>query len=335
MSTQVAVIVSNHNCKKYLKDCFESLFRQTYKDFEIYLLDIGSYDGSVEYTSSMFPSVKIIALKENCGFAQGYNIAVSKVDANYIGFLNSDTITEPEWLEKLVLSLEQSPDTAIAGSKIYFLNQNRIINSCGKKLTYSGTGFDIGYGLNSDVHYNESKEVGGLCGASMLARKNIFLELGGFDKDYFLLCEDTDICWRAWLAGYKIIYQPLSLVGHEFGSIIGKRDTPMRIFYTQINALITVFKNFTRTRLVFSIAVITGYTTIRVLLYLFTGQGQNLKALLAGTGAFFPQLGTTLAKRRNIQSNRKITDQFLFQKGLLASLRESTQEYLRIKRLSL
>lgn len=333
MPTQVAVIVSNHNCKKCLRDCFDSLLRQTYRNFEIYLLDIASSDGSAEYVSGLFPAVKIIALKTNCGFAEGYNLAVSAVKAEYIAFLNSDTKTEPLWLEKLVQSIERSPDTAIVGSKIYFLNQPGVINSCGKKLTYSGTGFDIGYGLKNGVNYDDPKEVGGLCGASMLVRKTVFQELGGFDEDYFLLCEDTDLCWRIWLAGYRVIYQPLSIVSHEFGSAIGKRDTPMRIFYTQRNALITVFKNFAGTRLAFSLAVITAYTAIRILFYTAVGQGKNLKALLAGTGAFFPRLGPTLVKRRVIQANRKVNEAFFSQRGLLASLKESIQEYFRVSRL--
>ncbi|MFH1397402.1 MAG: glycosyltransferase family 2 protein [Candidatus Omnitrophota bacterium] len=333
MPTQVAVIVSNHNCKKCLRDCFDSLLRQTYRNFEIYFLDIASSDGSAEYVSKLFPAVRIIALKANCGFARGYNLAVSAVKAEYIAFLNSDTKTEPLWLEKLVESLEQNPDAAIVGSKIYLLNPSGVINSCGKKLTYSGTGFDIGYGLKGGADYDEPKETGGLCGASLLARKTVFQELGGFDEDYFLLCEDTDLCWRAWLAGYRVLYQPLSLVGHEFGSAIGKRDTPMRIFYTQRNALTTVFKNFGVKRLAFALAVITAYTAIRILFYLAAGQGKNLKALLAGTGAFFPQLGPVLAKRRVIQANRKVTDVLLSQKGLLASLRESLQEYFRVSRL--
>lgn len=333
MPTQVAVIVSNHNCKNCLGDCFDSLLRQTYKNFEIYLLDIASSDGSAEYASGLFPAVKIIALKTNCGFAKGYNLAVSSVKAEYIAFLNSDTKTEPLWLEKLVQSIEQNPDAAIVGSKIYFLNQPGVINSCGKKLTYSGTGFDIGYGLKNGADFDEPKEVGGLCGASLLARKTVFQELGGFDEDYFLLCEDTDLCWRAWLAGYRVIYQPLSIAGHEFGSAIGKRDTPIRIFYTQRNALTTVFKNFAGTRLVFSLVVITAYTALRTLFYLSTGQGKNLKALLAGTVAFFPQMKSTLAKRRFIQTNRKISDVFLSQKGLLASLKESIREYFRVSRL--
>lgn len=334
MPTQVAVIVSNHNCKKYLWDCFDSLLRQTYENFEIYLLDIASSDGSVEYTSGLFPAVKIIALKINCGFARGYNLAISTVEAEYIAFLNSDTKTEPLWLEKLVQSIEQNPDAAIVGSKIYFLNQPGIINSCGKKLTYSGTGFDIGYGLKNNANYDEPGEVGGLCGASMLARKTVFQKLGGFDEDYFLLCEDIDLCWRIWLAGYKVIYQPLSIVGHEFGSAIGKRDTPIRIFYTQRNALITVFKNFAGMRLSFSLTIIIAYTAIRILFYLTTGQRKNLKALLTGTGAFFPQLKSTLTKRRVIQANRKINDAFLSQKRLLTSLKDSAQEYFRVSRLS-
>jgi GT2 family glycosyltransferase len=332
MAKKVAVIVSNHDCREYLKDCIESLLAQTYRDFDIYLLDIGSEDGSAEYASGLFPGLKIIALKDNCGFARGYNLAISRVNAEFIAFLNSDTKTDPLWLEKLVRCIEEDPATAVVGSKIYFLNQPGVINSCGKKLTYSGTGFDIGYGLKNGRNYEGRSDVGGLCGASMLARKKVFQELGGFDEDYFLLCEDTDFCWRAWLAGYRVVYQPLSVVSHEFGSAIGKRDTPARIFFTQRNSLITVFKNFSASRLGFSLAVITAYTALRMLFYLAAGKTNNLKALLCGTLAFLPQLKSSLKKRRDIQNSRKIPDSFFSRNKLLASLGETAQEYFRVRR---
>lgn len=333
MPKQIAIIVSNYNGKRYLKDCFESLFAQTYQDCEIYLLDNASSDGSVEYTTQFFPTVKILAMEKNYGFAEGYNKAIERVDSEYIAMVNNDTKTDPRWLENLMEVFREYPDAAMAGSKIYFLEKPRILNCAGKKLTYSGTGFDIGYGLKDNERFDKRKLVGGLCGASMLVKREVFRQLGGFDTDYFLLCEDTDLCWRAWLSGYKVIYEPASVIYHRFGECIGKRESPLRIFYSQRNAILTLIKNLGALRLVISLNIVLAYTLVKLVLYALLLKKGNFVALFKGTIAVVPLLRKAMAKRYLIQKQRKIPDRFLEKNGLMASLKEALSEYLRVTKL--
>lgn len=328
MTKQVAIIVSNYNCKEYLKDCFESLFEQTYKNFEIYLLDNASTDDSVSYASKFFPSVKILAMKKNYGFAEGYNRAIAQINSEYIAILNSDTKVSSAWLENLLDSIEA--DIAIVGSKIYFFDKPQVINSAGQKLTFAGFSFDIGFGYKDGAGFNKKKFVGSVCGASLLIKRDIFLNLGGFDKDYFLFCEDTDLCWRVWLNGYKVLYEPSSCLLHKFGAQTGKRETPLRIFYSQRNAIITVIKNMGVLRLISSLIIIAAYTIVRLFIYVLGLKKKNIRALLEATFSVLPLLKTTLSKRKIVQAERKIPDRFLEQNGLIASLKETINEYLRI-----
>lgn len=333
MQKKIAIIVSNYNCQRYLKECFESLLHQTYRDFEIYLLDNASTDDSIKFTSEHFPSVKILAMDKNYGFAEGYNKAIEQVDSEYIAIVNGDTKAEPDWLKNLIRVFNENNDAAIAGSKIYFLDNPGIINSAGKKLTYSGIGFDIGFGLKDSEKFNKKKYVGAICGASMLIKKDIFQNLGGFDKDYFLLCEDTDLCWRVWLNGYKVIYDPSSVIYHKFGESIGKRETSLRIFYSQRNAIISLLKNLGLLRLIISLNITLAYTLIKLVIYTLLLKKENIKALLKGTISVIPMLKITLSKRQVIQKGRKVSDKFLQINGLLASFKEAVLEYLRVNRL--
>jgi len=333
MPKKAAVIVINHNGRDHLQDCFQSLSEQNYKDFQAYLLDNASTDGSREYIASAFPWVKTIALDKNYGFAGAYNIAADKIDCEYLVFLNNDTRVAAGWLDELVAAVEKEPDIAIAGSKILFWDAPPTINSAGQKITPAGLSFDIGFGAKDREEFNAPKTTGSICGASLLIKKAVFQELRGFDKNYFIFCEDTDLCWKAWLAGYKTVYEPRSIVYHKFGSLMGKRESPARIFYIQRNSILTVIKNFGAMRMARSIALILCYTAVKLALFALQHKPGNIKALLKGTYGVFPLLPSTLARRRSIQKNRKIPDKLLEREKLMAGFNESLAEYLRVSKL--
>lgn len=295
-------------------------------------MDNASSDGSVAYTAARFPEVKIIAHTQNLGFAEGYNRAINSVHEELVAIINSDTAAEPHWLSGLARALSEKR-AHIAGSKICFMENPRKINSAGKKLTYSGIGTDIGYGLEDTPGFDQPRETAALCGAAMIFPRAVFLSLGGFDKDFFILCEDTDLCWRAWLAGYTVTYEPASRVLHRFGQAIGKRETPVRVFYSHRNAILIVIKNFGCWRLFLCGCVIAAYSALKAFLFLITAQWKNLGALLAGTASACKMIPATIRKRAYIQSGRKISDKELERKGFIASLPESVREYLRVSAL--
>jgi GT2 family glycosyltransferase len=332
MAPEIAIVVSNYKCRSCLQACFDALFAQDYPRFTVYLMDNASDDGSVEFTSQSFPSVKIIAHTANYGFAKGYNLAISGIDAEYIAIVNSDTKAAPDWLSRLYDGMI-AENAVMAGSKICFMENPGKINSAGNKLTYSGIGADIGYGMNDCQQFNVRQETVALCGAAMLVKREVFLELGGFDEDFFILCEDTDLCWRAWLSGYKVIYEPSSLILHQFGKAIGKRQTPLRVFYSQRNALLIVLKDFGTLRLLISLFVIADYTMFKLAVSLFTLRLRNFTALLTGTFSALTLLPRTLVKRREVQASRKVTDRELDRRGFIAPLLESVREYVRVSRI--
>lgn len=329
---KIAVIVSNYNCWDCLKDCLGSLAAQDYPDYRVFLMDNASTDGSVEFASKAFPQVTIIANHINYGFAGGYNRAVHDVDAEFIAIINSDTIAAKDWLSTLYRGLIEER-AAIAGSKICFMEDPRTINSAGKKLTYSGIGTDIGYGMKDGPEFNRRGEIAALCGAAMMFNRAAFLSLEGFDEDYFILCEDTDLCWRAWLSGLRVVYVPRSSVLHRFGESIGKRESPVRVFYSQRNAILIVVKDFGAARLLLSGLVISCYTLLKALLFLFSLKFKSLNALISGTGSALRLLPSTLKKRRLVQSQRVLSDAQLQRKGFILPLTESIREYVRVSGL--
>ncbi len=328
----VAIIVITHNGKHHLKECFESLTNQTYKNFDCYLLDNASTDGSAEYVKENFPWVKIIRLKRNYGFAEGYNYAVKKINADYVGFLNDDTKVDPKWLEELVKAVKVDKNIVAVGSKILFYDKPNVIAHAGGKKTPIGAGLDIGFGLKESSYSEGQKYAGFVCGAAMLIRKNIFEELGGFDKDYFAYLEDVDLCWRAWLRGYKTIYVPTSIAYHKYGGSWGKRSSPFRIFFTQKNRLANIIKNFELINVIKGFAISLIFDFIRIFSFIIK---KNLifYILLYANIYFLKQLPKNLEKRKKIQKTRKLNDKDMYKLGLILPLRDSIKEFKRLETL--
>jgi GT2 family glycosyltransferase len=214
---KMAVLVLNFNGKHHLIDCLSSLNDQTYDCYEVYLIDNGSSDGSIEFVEKHFPWVKIMAFEKNFGFAKAYNRAINECGAELIALLNNDTRVNRRWLQELVKVMSRDESTIIVGSKLLLYDSPQLLNHAGAKIASIGGGFDVGLYEKDSVEYSVEKPVGAVCGAAMLFRKELFKRIGAFDEDFFAYFEDIDLCWRSWLDGYKVLYVPTSIAQHKFG----------------------------------------------------------------------------------------------------------------------
>ena len=246
----VSIIVLNYNGKKYLANCLGSITNSTFNNYEVILVDNASKDGSADFVRRRFPSIKVIQTEKNLGFPEGNNIGARYATGTYLIFLNNDTEVTPNWLEQMVKSIEANPSAGVCGSKVLLLDKKNVIDVIG------GFMCDIfGYGLNALGHlekdnnqYDGEKEVFSIVGASLLIKRKVFEEIGGFDSSYFLLGEDIDLSWRAQLAGYKVIVDPLAIVYHKsMGTIKNKQNQKERAelrFLSERNTLRSLLKNY-------------------------------------------------------------------------------------------
>ncbi len=207
-----SVIILNYNGKKFLKDCFIALKGVDYpKDrMEVIMVDNGSTDDSIRYVKRSFPWVKTLKLDQNYGFSKGNNSGLDVAKGDYIIFLNNDTAVEKDWLMELVKVAKSDKSIGICGSKIK--------NFSGKKLkTIAGEGYLSMLGVPKFVIGTEhAKSCFYVSGCSLLIKKPVLRKLEYcFDERYFAYFEDIDLCWRARLKGYKVVYVPTSVVNHK------------------------------------------------------------------------------------------------------------------------
>ena len=244
----ISVIVLNFNGKRFLKDCLDSLLSLNYpkENLEIILVDNASSDGSVEFAGFNYKDVKIIKNDRNYGFAKGNNIGARQASGQYIAFLNNDMKVDENWLSELIKPIleSESNEVVCAGSKI--------LNWDGQKIDFvEGTMNFYGHGdqkyFGIDYAGNDFLQDHYLlfpCGGSMLIDKSVFLEVGGFDEDYFAYFEDVDLGWRLWILGYKVKFASKAVVYHRHQGTSGGIGDEKKLVLYERNSLYTIIKNY-------------------------------------------------------------------------------------------
>jgi GT2 family glycosyltransferase len=254
----VSIIIINYNGKNLLVNCFESLSKITYSNVEIILVDNNSSDDSVEYVKENFSKTIIIKLDDNKGFAEPNNIGAKIAKGKYILFLNNDTIVTPNFITEMIDVIEKDEKIGICQSLL--LRPNGDIDSSGDFID------ELGVVYNSKSKINDIREISSARGASMLIRKNIFNKLNGFDESFFVSFEDVDLGWRSWIANYKVIIIPSSIVYHLGGQTSNKikNEIAFHGFKNQLSMKITNFETILGIKVLFKFLIIYGIREIKI-----------------------------------------------------------------------
>ena len=241
-SPTVSLIVLNWNGRGHLAACLNSLQKLDYPadKLQLILCDNGSTDGSAAYVAETFPGIHLVALDRNLGFAEGNDIAVESATGDWVGFLNNDMVVPPDWLRHLVAPLESQPGLACLSSRI--LNwDGTAVDFIGGGVNFQGHGYQVAYGSPATIEDHERRLLFA-CGGAMLIRRDVFLELGGFDPSYFAFFEDIDLGWRLNLLGYDVWYTPKATAYHRHHGTARKiPGHKLKVLYER-NALSTIYK---------------------------------------------------------------------------------------------
>jgi len=244
----VSIIVLNYNGKNFLKKCLPSVLETRYPNLEIIVVDNGSIDGSLEFLSgfSFDCRIRVIKNRINKGYAAGNNIGICSSHGDYLVFLNNDTVVEPEWLSELIKAMESDLSIGAAQSKLLLMDSPKHLDCAGNFSDFYGGTLSRGLG-EEDVDQYKYGEIFSCKGAAMIIRRGVLDKIGLFDSDYFAYYEDTDLCWRIQLAGYKILYIPSSIVYHKgSGSIptVGDSSTFFQVYLMKRNRIALLLKNY-------------------------------------------------------------------------------------------
>lgn len=255
---KVSIVILNWNGEEMLKTFLPSvLFCSIEQNVEVCVADNGSTDGSCKLIKEEFPTVRLICLDQNYGFAEGYNQALSAVDAEYVVLLNSDVEVTPNWLKPLVSFMDSHPEVGACQPKILSQKNRDYFEYAGAsggfidKLGYPFCRGRIFETIELDKgQYDTDVPVFWATGAALFIRHEVYKKVGGLDGRFFAHMEEIDLCWRLRSRGYGIYCIPSSTVYHVGGATLNK-ENPRKTFLNFRNNLLMLYKNLPSNELKF------------------------------------------------------------------------------------
>ena len=244
----VSIVILTWNSESFVDTCLESISWQTRGDYELVIVDNASRDKTLERVElSPFGRIvsKVIANKENIGYAGGNNVGWRAASGKIIIFLNPDTVVEPRWLEELAGALEHEPQAAVAGCKIFYPN-TRTLQHAGGIIHPNGMTTHRGNGEEDRGQYDEICEMDYVTGAAIAVRRDFLESVGGFYEEYFpAYFEESDLCYRARKRGKKVLYVPKAALYHfESPGVVKFSPRFYELYYRM--RMRFVLKNFSR-----------------------------------------------------------------------------------------
>lgn len=303
---KVSIHILNYNGQKYLERCLNSIRNTTYKDYQVTLIDNNSEDDSVTFVRKNFPEILIVQNKRNYGFAEGSNKCLRKLKDSYVVLLGSDTEVESTWLEELIKLMETDNTIGICGGKLLLFDRARI-NSCGGECNVYGFAADRGIFELDKGQFNKTEEVFYVCGTLMLIRSKVLQHIGFFDSKYFMYSEDTDLCWRARLHGYKVIYVPRAIVYHKFGGVGGSAN-PTRLYLSKRNMMRTLIKNCGTSLLLSMLSRFLAMGVAETIFFLISGHVRFSLASIKAIVWNIKNIPDTYLARKEVQKLRRVPD---------------------------
>ena len=298
----VSIIILNWNGAELLPRCLDSVTAQTFKDYEIIVVDNASTDSSADKAMHHWPQAQVMKLDRNIGFSAANNLGAQIAHGRWLVFLNNDAFPTHDWLENLVKAAKSHPSFSFFASHIIQANDTNIIDSTGDICHISGLSWHRDLNQPVEQAHLETDEVFSPCAAAALYDRDAFLQVGGFDKDYFSHHEDIDLGFRLRLQGLRCIYVPDAIVAH-IGSASFGGEGESTIYQTHRNFVWTYFKDMPGYLFWKYLPAHILANLVFILHYTLRGQG---KAILRAKLDALRGLPDVSRKRREIQRQRKV-----------------------------
>ena len=238
---KVAIVIVNWNGKGDTLECLESVRRIDYPCVEVIVVDNGSSDNSVGAIRERFPDIVLLESENNLGTAGGRNIGIRyvlKSGADFVLFLDNDTILDPQLIWNLMKAVDIVGSHGILGAKIYYFDDPYKIWYAGSKWKYSGF-IHLGMGDTDDgQRFNSITETAYACGCALFVDKKVIEKIGIFDEKFFAYFEETDFCYRAKAEGFRSFLVPSAKVWHKISSSTGGKASPFFHYYLNRNILL-------------------------------------------------------------------------------------------------
>lgn len=281
---RIAVVILNYNGAEMLRRFLPNVLENS-PEANVYVADNGSTDNSVETMKREFPQVPLILFDKNHGFAEGYNLAIGKVEEEYALLLNSDVKVSPRWLQPLIDYMDANADVAACQPKILSYRNMSYFEYAGAAGGFMDKwgypycrGRIFGTVEKDEGQYNSISDVFWATGAALMVRREIYIDNGGLDSRFFAHMEEIDFCWRLRSRGMRIVCIPQSYVFHIGGATL-KTTNPKKVYLNFRNNLLMLYKNTPQSNLECVMRFRKIFDNVAALKFLLTGDVKAFRAI--------------------------------------------------------
>jgi len=328
----VDIIIPYFKRRDMLERCLDSLVKTLYTSMNIVVVDNGGKEAGLVFLVKRYRNTQLLRLPENRGYAGGCNAGLKNSLADYVVFMNDDTVHDPHWLDRLVTAALEDERTAALQPKILSLKAH----GKGKKVfdyagaaggmidrlgypwclgrTFSTLEFDKG-------QYDIGQNIFWASGVAMFVKRAVAEELGGFDEDFFMQMEEIDLSWRMQLAGYNVRSVPSSLILHEGGASLPSGSAE-KIYFNHRNNIAMLLKNRGAAALLWVLPLRFMLDVAAAIAYLVQGTGGIKKsgAVFRAFSTNIQQISGTFEKRKKVQNSRVVDDRTIFLRSPLSQM---------------
>ena len=299
-----SVIIPGWNGAKLLPACLDALRAQTYRHFEVLVVDNASTDESPDLIRQHYPEVLLTTLPENRGFTGAVNAGIARAKGTLIAPLNQDVEVDSLWLEETARVASTHPEAGAIACKIMLHAQRDHFHSAGDNYRLDGIPVNRGVWERDEGQYDAETKVFSACGGAAAYRRHVLDQIGWFDESFFMYLEDVDLAWRQQLAGWRTIYAPRAIAFHHLSASGGGATAS---YYTGRNTIYVIVKNMPSPLLrKYGLAMLGAQMRIFGDA-LRAWHGEAARARLRGQLAGLLTWPRMLGKRRAIQRSRRIS----------------------------
>ncbi len=268
---KVLAVIPNYNGGDLVLRCIESVLKQTYANVETVIVDNASTDGSLDKIRKKFPDLKIIETGYNAGWGIACNIGMKSAPSDFVALINNDALLEPKCVEEMVKALELNPRYGSCATRILLLKQKNRIEACGLSIYWDGSSCGRGR-LRSAKTFMKTEEVFCANDCCCLYRREMIEDIGDYDPDFFIYCDETDMGWKHQLAGWKCVYAPNAVVYHAHSRTAGSYSS-FKAYHVERNRIYLCMKYFPLPLLLASPFFTFWRYSFQVYLWLFHKKG--------------------------------------------------------------
>lgn len=316
----VSIILVTYNGGRVLEPCLHSLNQLQWKHLEFIIVDNASTDDTLKKVAGSLPSASVIRLEHNQGYGAGGNAGARIARGDLLFFMNQDVALSPEFLNGIVSTMGSDERIAICGGRVLTWDGKTLVSIGQVFERWTGYGLDLGFGSKQLDFGRNVREVFSPNGSAFVVKRDVFNRIGGFNEQLFMYFDETDLSWRARMAGMRVTCSQGSILRHMIDPARAHRAWSR--YYIDRNSLLCAVQNYEFSSLIMYFPTSFISRLAEIIAFRVLGRKEQAQSALRALTDFIARLPKAWRERAKSSKIRKVSDREVLRRDVLASPRD-------------